>query len=42
MPATIIAFFTGKGGTGKTSSVINLIQCFKNKGLKNLIIDTDT
>ena len=42
MSATTISFFTGKGGTGKTSSVINFSQCFKNKGLKNLIIDTDT
>lgn len=42
MPATIISLSTGKGGTGKTSSDINLNVSFRNRGIKILNIDTDT
>lgn len=42
MSATTISFFTGKGGTGKTSSAININVSFRNRGIKILNIDTDT
>ena len=41
MPAKIISVFTGKGGTGKTTFVININAHMKTKGFKLLTIDTD-
>ena len=38
----IIAVVSGKGGTGKTTSAINLAGELVRRGKKVLIVDTDT
>ena len=41
MSAKIIAFMNQKGGTGKTTSALNVGACLSHKGYKVLLIDTD-
>lgn len=40
--AHIISFINHKGGTGKTTSVINVGSCLALKGFKTLLIDLDS
>jgi len=41
MSARIITFSNKKGGSGKTSTVVNLTACLGQKGKRCLLIDTD-
>jgi len=42
MSPFVIAVANRKGGTGKTTSAVNLSVCFARRGLKTLLIDFDT
>ena len=42
MAPFVIAVANRKGGTGKTTSAVNLSVCFARRGLKTLLIDFDT
>lgn len=42
MSPFVIAVANRKGGTGKTTSAVNLAVCFARRGLKTLLIDFDT
>ncbi|PKN24660.1 MAG: chromosome partitioning protein [Deltaproteobacteria bacterium HGW-Deltaproteobacteria-22] len=41
MSASIISFISAKGGTGKTTTALNLAVAFAEKGLKTLLFDLD-